>query len=184
MNSLIFELQIVFYFQLFLSVNVRHSDLKTFMLKPISLDIWFFPAVSLNIYHWRFGPPINHRLFPGNGISGIKREIKQSVVKWIEPNCAFKIINIYLFHPLHLFLLFTFVSHYFIIFLPSTFSGTEGCSKSSKWLQKRINRQNTWFASIFIVYLLSDHSIILRKCIPGWRGCKIARKGGLIFYPT
>ena len=27
MDSLIFELQIVFYFQLFLSANVRHSDL-------------------------------------------------------------------------------------------------------------------------------------------------------------
>ena len=60
---------------------------------------------------------------------------------------------------------------------------TEGCSKSNKWVKKCINRQNTWFASIFLVYVLSDHSIILRKCTPGWRGCKIACKGGLFFLP-
>ena len=58
---------------------------------------------------------------------------------------------------------------------------TEGCSKSNKWVKKCIYRQNTWFASIFLVYVLSDHSIILRKCTPGWRGCKIACKGGLFF---
>ena len=60
----------------------------------------------------------------------------------------------------------------------------EGCSKSSKWVLKSINRQNTWFSSIFLVYVLSDHSIILRKCTPGWRGCKIAYKGELFCYPT
>ena len=31
--------------------------------------------------------------------------------------------------------------------------------------------------------MLSDHSVILRKCTPGWRGCKIACKGGLFFTP-
>ena len=51
------------------------------------------------------------------------------------------------------------------------------------WVLKCINGQNSWFASIFLVYVLSDHSIILRKCTPGWRGCKIACKGGLFFYP-
>ena len=51
---------------------------------------------------------------------------------------------------------------------------TEGCSKSSKWVLKSINRQNTWFSSNFLVYVLSDYSIILRKCTPGWRGCNIA----------
>ena len=61
---------------------------------------------------------------------------------------------------------------------------TEGCSKSNKGVQKGVNRQNTWFASIFLVYVVSDHSIILRKCTPGWQGCKIACKGGLFFYPT
>ena len=39
------------------------------------------------------------------------------------------------------------------------------------------------FASIFLVYVLSDHSLILRKCTPGSRGCKIACKGGLFFTP-
>ena len=54
---------------------------------------------------------------------------------------------------------------------------TEGCSNSSKWVSKSINRQNTWFANIFLVYVLGDHSIISRKCTSGWRGCKIACKG-------
>ena len=58
---------------------------------------------------------------------------------------------------------------------------TEDCSKSSKWVQKSIKCQNTWFASIFLVYELSDHSIIMRKCTPGWRGCKIVCKRGLFF---
>ena len=63
---------------------------------------------------------------------------------------------------------------------------TEGCSNSSKWLQKSINRQKSsrWFSSIFLVYVLSDHSAILRKCTPGWRGCSVACNGGLLFYPT
>ena len=43
------------------------------------------------------------RLFPGSRPSGVKRKIKQSVVKWIEPNCAFKII------------ILSFVSFLFII---------------------------------------------------------------------
>ena len=32
---------------------------------------------------------------------------------------------------------------------------------------KSINHQKTCFASIFLVYVLNDHSIILRKCTPG-----------------
>ena len=40
-----------------------------------------------------------------------------------------------------------------------------------------------WLASIFLVCELSDHSIILRKCTPGWQGCKIACKGELFFLP-
>ena len=37
MDSLIFELQIVFYFQLFLSANVRHRELNYFEMteKPL-----------------------------------------------------------------------------------------------------------------------------------------------------
>ena len=41
-----------------------------------------------------------------------------------------------------------------------------------------------WFAGIFLVYVLSYHSIILRKYTLGWRGCKIACKGGLLINPT
>ena len=33
MDSLIFELQIVFYFQLFLSANVRHNNLPSILLE-------------------------------------------------------------------------------------------------------------------------------------------------------
>ena len=60
---------------------------------------------------------------------------------------------------------------------------TEGCRNNSECVEKSINLQNTWFASIFLVYPLSDHSIILRKCTPGWRGCTIGCKGGLFFVP-
>ena len=49
-------------------------------------------------------------------------------------------------------------------------------------MQESINKQKTWFASIFLVYLLSDHSIILRKCTPGLQGCKIAYKGAGYFF--
>ena len=34
-------------------------------------------------------------------------------------------------------------------------NSTEGCSRSSKWVQKSINCQNTWFASIFLVTYLT-----------------------------
>ena len=67
------------------------------------------------------------RLYPGSRHSGDKkkRKIKQSVVKWYEPNCAFQIINFYLSYPL---LLFLFIIHFSIslsyYFLPSTFSGS------------------------------------------------------------
>ena len=44
-------------------------------------------------------------------------------------------------------------------------------------------RKNTSFARHFLVYLLSSHSIIMGICTPGWRGCKIACKRGLFFYP-
>ena len=60
---------------------------------------------------------------------------------------------------------------------------TEVCSKNNKLVQKSISRQNTWFTSIFLVYVLSDHSIILRKFTPRWWGCKIACKGELFFLP-
>ena len=43
--------------------------------------------------------------------------------------------------------------------------------------------KNTWFSSIFLVYVLSDRSIILKKCAPRWRGCKIACKKGYFFTP-
>ena len=58
---------------------------------------------------------------------------------------------------------------------------TEGCSK---WVLKSTYLPNRWFVSIFLVYVLSDHSIILTKCTPGWWGCKVACKGGVFFYPT
>ena len=56
--------------------------------------------------------------------------------------------------------------------------------QNSHVCEKRSNRQNTRFASIFLAYVLSDHSIILKMCTAGWRGCKITCKGGLFFYPT
>ena len=35
----------------------------------------------------------------------------------------------------------------------------------------------------FFVYVLSDHSIILRECTPGWQGCKTVCKGRIFFTP-
>ena len=54
------------------------------------------------------------RLYPGSRHSGDKkkRKIKQSVVKWYEPNCAFQIINFYLSYPLLLFFV-----HYSLLYL-------------------------------------------------------------------
>ena len=54
------------------------------------------------------------RLYPGSRHSGDKkkRKIKQSVVKWYEPNCALQIINFYLSYPLLLFFV-----HYSLLYL-------------------------------------------------------------------
>ena len=55
--------------------------------------------------------------------------------------------------------------------------------QNSHVCEKRSNRQNTRFASIFLAYVLSDHSIILKMCTAGWRGCTITCKGGFFFLP-
>ena len=96
-----------------------------FLFKPSSLAVCTFPAVCLNI-QLKIRSTSESRLFPGSRRSGVKRKIKQSVVKWIEPNCAFKIINFHLPYPLYLFL---FIIHFCILlsyyfFLPSTFNCT------------------------------------------------------------
>ena len=49
---------------------------------------------------------------------------------------------------------------------------------------KSINRQNTWFSSIFLVTCLETIQNNLEKVHLGWRDCKIACKGGLFFYPS
>ena len=43
----------------------REAEVKTarLCLRPSSFAICAFPAVSLNIYHRRFGPPMNHVSF-------------------------------------------------------------------------------------------------------------------------
>ena len=84
----------------------REAEVKTTRLrfKPSSLAVCAFKYIPLKIRS------INEsRLFPGSRHSGVKRKIKQSVVKWIEPNCAFKIINFHLSYPLYLFL---FIIHF------------------------------------------------------------------------
>ena len=48
---------------------------------------------------------------------------------------------------------------------------------------KSINRQNTWFSSIFLVYVLSDHSIILRKCNHDGGVVRLHVKEGYVFTP-
>ena len=106
----------------------REAELKTTRLRFQSIEPCYlgfssrFPKyIVLKI------PSTNEsRLFPGSRHSDVKKKkIKQSVVKWYELNCAFKIINFYLSYPLFFFFsLFAFVSHCFIIFLPLTFWGT------------------------------------------------------------
>ena len=48
---------------------------------------------------------------------------------------------------------------------------------------ENINHQKTWFTSIFLVYVLNDHSIILRKHDPGWRVVRLHVKEGYFFTP-
>ena len=50
-------------------------------------------------------------------------------------------------------------------------------------MYKCINRLNTWFASIFFVYVLSDHSIILRECTRDGGVVRLLVKEGYFFTP-
>ena len=92
----------------------RGAEVKTTRLrfKTSSLAVCTSPRclskyIQLKI---RFTKRTNElRLFPGSRHSGVKRKIKRSVVKWIEPNSAFKIINFHLSYPLYLFL---FIIHF------------------------------------------------------------------------
>ena len=92
----------------------REAEVKTTRLrfKPSSLAVCTFPRclskyIQLKI---RSTKSTNEsRLFPGSRHSGVKRKIKQSVVKWIGPKCSFKIINFHLSYPLYLFL---FIIHF------------------------------------------------------------------------
>ena len=49
---------------------------------------------------------------------------------------------------------------------------------------KSINRRNTWLFRISLVYVLSDHSVILRKCTLGWRVVRLHVKQVYFFFGT
>ena len=95
---------------------------------PSSLSICAFPAVPLNI-SLMIRSTNDSRLFSESRRSSVTRKLYwQSVVKWIEPNCALKIIAFYLSN-LSFFFFFNFHhsllhSYFIIIFLSLTFLGT------------------------------------------------------------
>ena len=105
----------------------REAELKTTLLRFQSIQPCYLRfSHRFSKYILLKIPSTNEsRLFPGSRHSDVKKKNQQSVVKWYEPKLL-KIINFYLSYPLFLFFfsLFTFISHCFIIFLPSTFSGT------------------------------------------------------------
>ena len=91
----------------------REAEVKTTRLrfKPSSLAVCTFSRCLSKYIQLKIRSTNESRLFPGSRHSGVKRKIKQSVVKWIEPNCAFKIVNFHLPYPLYLFL---FIIHFCI----------------------------------------------------------------------
>ena len=92
---------------------------------------WYFIGVYIINIYITYTVPLKirstnkSRLFSGSRHSGVKRKIKQSIVKWIEPNCAFTITNFYLPYPLVFFIIIHFcILLFYFFFLPSVFPGT------------------------------------------------------------
>ena len=54
--------------------------------------------------------------------------------------------------------------------------------KISKW-EKRSTNPAKHLCLSFCVYVLSDHSVILRKNTPRWQGCKVTCKRQVFFTP-
>ena len=103
----------------------REAEVKTTRLrfKPSSLAVCTFPRCLSKYIQLKIRSTKNtneSRLFSGSRHSGVKRKIKQSVVKWIGPKCAFKIINFHLSYPLYLFLFIIHlcVSLFYYFFYP------------------------------------------------------------------
>ena len=110
----------------------REAEVKTTRLrfKPSSLAVCTFSRYLSKYIQLKIRSTSESRLFPGSRHSGVKRKIKQSVVKWIEPNCAFKMINFHLSYPLYLFVFIIHfcISLFYFIFLPSTIKCTHVCT--------------------------------------------------------
>ena len=89
---------------------------------------WYFIGVYIINIYITYTVPLKirstnkSRLFSGSRHSGIKRKIKQSIVKWIEPNCAFTITNFYLPYPLVFFIIIHFcILLFYYFFYPQFF---------------------------------------------------------------
>ena len=104
----------------------REAEVKTtrLCLKPSSFAIYAFPAVSLNIYHRRFGPPMNHVSFLETTFGCKKKnQTVRCEMNWAEL-CFwnnFKDLSILSF-VFFFFSLFTlFISHYLLFFFTLDF---------------------------------------------------------------
>ena len=100
----------------------RETKVKTTRLRFKSIQpcyLRFSRRFPKYIYYWRFRLPMNHVSFLEADILVSKKKerkkIKQSVVKWYEPNCPFKMINFYVSYPLFLSCFFFF--HYSLLYL-------------------------------------------------------------------
>ena len=92
------------------SAKRGRSENNAFTLKTIQPCYLRFSLCFSKYIPLKIRSTNESRLFPGNRHFGVKGKIKQSFVKWIEPNCAFQITKIFLFYPLHLF--FFFIIHF------------------------------------------------------------------------
>ena len=59
MDSLIFELQIVFYFQFFLSANVRHNLARLAMLTFLFFCVFYFHILHMIGLHVSLGDTVS-----------------------------------------------------------------------------------------------------------------------------
>ena len=93
-----------------------------------------------------------------------------SVVKWIEPNCAFEIIKIYLFYPFFFFILhFNLYLIIIIIFLPSAFSGTQVRTVRTDSYAPVSAVISQWFGYNLWLIILED---LEYNCLKHKKGCK------------
>ena len=86
-------LQELGYLNIYCNSEFHASCEATFLVTYMYRYIYVYMYVCTYTVPMKIRSTNESRLFSGSGHSYIKRKIKQSVVKWIEPNCAFTITN-------------------------------------------------------------------------------------------